>query len=230
VRKVAIAVMAGCIGLVLSCAGPSVAQGLTFSPSCKGCGEKMENGLLMPVRSNATALDLKADPTVEELRDGARKALMSNSLDVARRLTRRWLLRCPEDEEANYTMAILYYLNDDYCNARPYIDKVFRSGGFNVPGALGMAIPMSEAWGDYGQVRTDALTVAAWGQRHKQRIVTIDAYLLASRTSLIYLRDGRAAGMYLEKAKKLLRPSDDEASKRIAGYEEDLRRMRTGLP
>ena len=190
----------------------------------------MSNGLLTPVRGNPVSLDLKEDPTVAELREGARQALLRNSLDLAQRLTRRWLLRSPNDEEANYTMAILYYLNNDYYNARPYIDKVFRSGGLNVPGALGMAIPMSEAWDQYDQVRKDALTVAAWGKRNNQRIVTIDAYLLASRTSLIYLRDGKAAATYLEKAKSLIRPSDIEASKRIAVYEDDLRKMRTGLP
>jgi tetratricopeptide (TPR) repeat protein len=171
---------------------------------------------------------LRYPHTNEGLKERARIALSLNSLDYSIALYRKSLRQRPEDDEAWMGIATARFHDGNHKKAIAAAKKALAAGGPNAPFAASTAIYLQTSHGDFEGARETALDLARWAECHDQRLIALDAYILASNISSAYLGDLPAAREYAEAASKFIRPGDVEAAKRLRSCFYDLERRETG--
>jgi tetratricopeptide (TPR) repeat protein len=152
---------------------------------------------------------------------------MLNSLDHSINLYRRTLKKQPCDDEALMGTAIARFHDGNFSMAIEYADAAVRTGGPNTPFAAQTKIYLETSRSDFDSARDTALALARWAECNRQRIMAIDAYVLASNLSSSYLADWDGAFCHVKKARALIEPGDFEVAKRVNACERDLDRRCT---
>jgi len=171
-------------------------------------------------------LRYSSDPEGIKARAGC--ALAMNSLDYSIALYRKSLKKQPNDDEAWMGIATARFHDGNHKMAIRAAKKAIAAGGPNAPFAASTAIYLQTSHGDFEGARETALELAHWAENHGQRLIALDAYILASNLSSAYLGDFPSAREYAEYAKRFVRPGDVEAAKRLQACLYDLKRRETG--
>lgn len=171
---------------------------------------------------------LKYPATPAGIKQRAGVALSLNSLDYSIALYKKSLKQQPNDDEAWMGIATARFHRGNLKKAIDAARKAVAAGGPNAPFAASTAIYLQTSRGDFEGARDTALELAKWAEKNGQRLIALDAYLLAANMSSAYLGDHQSANLYAEEAKKFIRPGDVEAAKRLRSCLYDIERRETG--
>lgn len=171
---------------------------------------------------------LRYSSTPEGLKQRAACALALNSLDYSIALYRKSLKIQPNDDEAWMGIATARFHDGNHKRAIAAARKALHAGGPNAPFAASTAIYLQTSRGDFQGACQTALDLARWAEANNQRLIALDAYILASYLSSSYLGDLVAARQYAERAQGFVRPGDVEAAKRLRACLYELERKETG--
>lgn len=186
------------------------------------------NGCCWNVRPTFLLDPLRYPNTTEGLKQRARVALSLNSLDYSISLYRKSLKHCPNDDEAWMGTATARFHLGNHKRAIAAAKKALQAGGPNAPFAASTAIYLQTSRGDFEGARETAVELARWAELNGERLIALDAYILASNFSSAYLGDLQAAREYAEAARRFVHPGDVEAAKRVRSCLYDLERRETG--
>ena len=164
----------------------------------------------------------------ESVNSRARAALeRGNAVDAAAEY-RRALRKDPKDEQLNLGMAKALFQLGELEESAQHANYVVGAGGAATPEAAQLLVTLESSRGRYPQAREAAQSWARWAEQNGQRIMAMDAWLLASRLSHMYLNDPSGTYYALEKARPLVSTTDAEAARRFTNYEAELQRKRMG--
>jgi hypothetical protein len=177
-----------------------------------------------PEKKTSFLEKLRGSKDKEDYKSAGREALSKNRIDEAYYIYRRALQDDPYDPEYHYGMGAVMAARGKRKEAAKYLNYAIQSGTDVVPDACQTMTNLQVGAQNYDAARDSAQSLGKWAEQKGNRLMAIDAWLLAARISNTYMHDKPGTFYNLEKAKSLLNAGDLEAAKRVHSFEDDLKK------